>query len=46
MRCPWATGRIGILGDLYVAAHARQQGIAQALIQACRDDCRAHTRAV
>lgn len=38
----WATGRIGILGDLYVAPNARRRGIAQALIEACRDDCRIH----
>jgi GNAT superfamily N-acetyltransferase len=38
----WAGGRIGILADLYVAPHARRTGIAQALLKACRDDCRAH----
>lgn len=38
----WATGRIGILGDLYVVPHARKHGIAQALIHACCEDCRAH----
>jgi GNAT superfamily N-acetyltransferase len=38
----WASGRIGILADLYVAPHARRTGIAQALLNACRDDCRAH----
>jgi GNAT superfamily N-acetyltransferase len=37
----WATGRIGILGDLYVVERARRQGIGEALIQACFDDCRA-----
>jgi GNAT superfamily N-acetyltransferase len=37
----WATGRIGILGDLYVVEHARRQGIGEALIQACCADCRA-----
>jgi GNAT superfamily N-acetyltransferase len=38
----WATGRIGILGDLYVATHARGTGIGEALIEACRIECRAH----
>jgi GNAT superfamily N-acetyltransferase len=36
----WATGRIGILGDLYVTPHAREEGIAKALIEACRAECR------
>jgi GNAT superfamily N-acetyltransferase len=36
----WAAGRIGILGDLYVAEDARRQGIGEALIHACCDDCR------
>jgi len=38
----WATGRIGILGDLYVAPQARGTGIGEALIEACRTECRAH----
>ena len=38
----WASGRIGILADLYVVPHARRMGIAEALLNACRDDCRAH----
>jgi len=36
----WASGRIGILADLYVAPHARRTGIGQALLDACRDACR------
>jgi GNAT superfamily N-acetyltransferase len=36
----WATGRIGIMADLYVAAHARRRGIAQTLIEACHAECR------
>jgi GNAT superfamily N-acetyltransferase len=38
----WGGGRIGILADLYVVPHARRTGIGQALLNACRDDCRAH----
>jgi GNAT superfamily N-acetyltransferase len=38
----WATGRIGILADLYVAPHARRRGIARALLHACHDECRTH----
>ena len=37
----WATGRIAVMGDLYVAEPARRQGIAQALIEACHAECRA-----
>ena len=40
----WATTsaeRIGILNDLYVAPGARGAGVAEALIEACRHECRA-----
>jgi len=35
----WAGGRVGIMGDLFVAAPARRAGCARALIAACRDEC-------
>ncbi len=35
----WAGGRIGIMGDLYVAAPARRSGLGRALIEACRREC-------
>jgi GNAT superfamily N-acetyltransferase len=41
----WSTtraARIGVMNDLYVTADARGQGVAEALIEACRD--RAHQR--
>jgi GNAT superfamily N-acetyltransferase len=40
----WATTsaeRIGIMNDLYVAPEARGTGVAEALIEACRGECRA-----
>jgi len=39
----WATSRakrIGVMNDLFVAAEARGSGAAEALIEACRDQCR------
>jgi GNAT superfamily N-acetyltransferase len=39
----WATTsaqRIGVMNDLFVAEGARGSGAAQALIAACRDECR------
>jgi ribosomal protein S18 acetylase RimI-like enzyme len=41
----WATtiaSRIGVMNDLYVAPEARGSGAADALIQACADECRRH----
>lgn len=42
----WATtmgaARIGLMNDLFVAPGARGTGLADALIEACRDKCRAH----
>ena len=41
----WATTsavRIGIMNDLYVAPEARGTGAAEALIEACRKECRQH----
>jgi GNAT superfamily N-acetyltransferase len=35
----WAGGRIGIMGDLYVAAPARRSGVGRQLIDACRREC-------
>jgi GNAT superfamily N-acetyltransferase len=35
----WAGGRIGIMGDLYVASPARRSGVGRQLIQACRREC-------
>src|SRR5207245_10630908 len=38
----WATTsaqRIGVMNDLYVAPEARGTGAAEALIEACRDEC-------
>jgi GNAT superfamily N-acetyltransferase len=40
----WSTlsaARIGVMNDLYVAASARGQGVAEALIEACRQRARA-----
>lgn len=40
----WATTsaeRIGVMNDLYVAPEARGSGTAEALIEACRAECRA-----
>ena len=34
--------RIGIMHDLYVAPAARGRGVAEALIDACRAECRRH----
>ena len=36
----WAGGRVGIMGDLYVAPRARRVGTGRALIEACRSECR------
>ena len=36
----WAGGRIGIMGDLYVASAARRAGVGRQLIEACRRECR------
>lgn len=36
----WAGGRVGIMGDLFVAAPARRAGCGRALVEACRRDCR------
>jgi GNAT superfamily N-acetyltransferase len=39
----WSTlgaARIGVMNDLYVAATARGQGVAEALIEACRERAR------
>ncbi len=42
----WATtmgaARIGLMNDLFVAQGARGTGLADALVEACRDKCRAH----
>jgi GNAT superfamily N-acetyltransferase len=41
----WSTldaGRIGVMNDLFVAPEARGGGTAEALIEACRERCRAH----
>jgi GNAT superfamily N-acetyltransferase len=41
----WATTgaeRIGVMNDLFVAAEARGSGAAEALIEACRDECARH----
>jgi GNAT superfamily N-acetyltransferase len=41
----WATtiaSRIGVMNDLYVAPEARGSGAADALIEACGDECRRH----
>jgi len=35
----WAGGRVGIMGDLFVAAPARRSGIGRQLIEACRREC-------
>jgi GNAT superfamily N-acetyltransferase len=34
-----AAARIGIMNDLFVAESARGHGIAEGLIEACRDEC-------
>jgi GNAT superfamily N-acetyltransferase len=39
----WSTlsaHRLGVMNDLYVAQHARGSGVAEALIDACRVQCR------
>jgi GNAT superfamily N-acetyltransferase len=36
----WAGGRVGTMGDLFVAAPARRSGNGRALIQACQQECR------
>jgi GNAT superfamily N-acetyltransferase len=41
----WSTlsaGRIGIMNDLFVAPEARGSGLADALIEACRERCSVH----
>ena len=41
----WSTlqaARIGVMNDLYVTEAARGRGLAEALIEACRERCRAH----
>jgi GNAT superfamily N-acetyltransferase len=41
----WSTtraARIGVMNDLYVTADARGQGLAEALIEACRERSRQH----
>ena len=41
----WATTsaqRIGVMNDLYVAPEARGSGAAEALVEACRDECARH----
>jgi GNAT superfamily N-acetyltransferase len=41
----WSTTdacRIGVMNDLFVAPEARGQGLAELLIEACRDECRRH----
>jgi GNAT superfamily N-acetyltransferase len=38
----WSTtsaSRIGVMNDLFVAEHARGQGVAERLIEACRAEC-------
>ena len=35
----WAGGRIGIMGDLFVAPPARRSGVGRQLIAACRREC-------
>jgi GNAT superfamily N-acetyltransferase len=37
-----AARRIGVMNDLFVAPGARGRGLAEALIQACRERCAAH----
>jgi GNAT superfamily N-acetyltransferase len=36
----WAGGRIGIMGDLFVAAPERCSGVGRQLIEACQRECR------
>lgn len=39
----WSTtgaARVGVMNDLFVAAEARGTGLAEELIEACRDECR------
>lgn len=41
----WETlgaARLGIMNDLFVVPEARGQGVAEALIDACRTECRRH----
>jgi GNAT superfamily N-acetyltransferase len=35
----WAGGRVGIMGDLFVASPARRWGRGRNLIEACRQEC-------
>jgi GNAT superfamily N-acetyltransferase len=35
----WAGGRVGIMGDLFVASPARRSGTGRNLIEACRQEC-------
>lgn len=38
----WSTtsaDRLGVMNDLYVVEHARGQGLADRLIEACREEC-------
>jgi GNAT superfamily N-acetyltransferase len=37
-----AAARLGVMNDLFVAPEARGRGVAESLIAACRDACRAH----
>ena len=37
-----AAGRIGVMNDLFVAPEARGTGLAEALIEACRERCADH----
>ncbi len=37
-----AATRVGVMNDLFVAAEARGRGVAEALIAACLERCRAH----
>jgi len=44
----WATtiaARIGVMNDLYVTPEARGQGVADALVGACLEECRRHRAA-
>jgi GNAT superfamily N-acetyltransferase len=41
----WSTtraSRLGVMNDLFVAPEARGTGLAEQLIEACREQCRAH----
>jgi GNAT superfamily N-acetyltransferase len=37
-----AAARVGVMNDLFVAAKARGSGVADGLIAACQEQCRAH----